>query len=104
MREGGDLYPLPPLIVKRNAPGIYFPCSNSWLFLQVLVEPRDRFLLGPLPRLVVDAVMLDSGDIHQFLDAGGAFMGEDRVVLVVEELLVLGDDEQLRAVPAAANI
>ena len=61
------------------------PISTSSL-LQVLVEPGDGLFLGLIAGFVVDAVVLDVFDRHQFLHAGGPLVGEDGVVLVVEEL------------------
>jgi len=48
--------------------------------------------------------MLDALDCHESLDARGSLIGSNRVVLVVEQLLVLGDDEQFCAVLAAADV
>ena len=72
--------------------------------LQVLVEPGDGFFLGLIAGFVVDAVVLDVFDRHQFLHPGGPLMGEDGVVLVVEQLFLLGDDEQLGDVLASADV
>ncbi len=70
----------------------------------MLVEPGDRLVLGLFSGLVVDPVVLDALDGHELLDPRGPLEGQDRVVLVVEEFLVLGDDEQLGTVLATADV
>src|SRR5262249_49576028 len=74
------------------------------LTLEVLVEPGDRFLLSLPAGFIVDAVVLDALDGDELLDAGSSLVGQDRVVLVVKQFFLLGDDEQFRAMLAAADV
>ena len=61
--------------------------------LEVLVKPGDGLSLRLVAGFVVNAVVLDALNGHQLLDAAGPLIGQNRMVLVVEQFLVLGDDE-----------
>src|SRR5262249_10612310 len=56
---------------KRDRSGPEHANAAARLALQVLVEPGDRFLLGPVAGLVIDAVVLDPFDGHELLDPRG---------------------------------
>src|SRR6516165_6657954 len=77
---------------------------HGLLALEVFVEPSYRFLLSLTAGLVVDSVMLDALDGYQLLDPPSPLVSQDGVVLVVKQLLLLGDDEQLRAILAPADV
>src|SRR5262249_61942340 len=63
-----------------------------------------RFPLGLVAGVVVDAVVLDPLDRDELLPAGRALVSQDGVLLVVEQLFLLRDDEELRAVLAPADV
>src|ERR1035438_3356503 len=80
--------------------GLAFHWCGGLSSSKVLVEPPNCFLLRLVASLVVNAVMLDALDSHEFLDPGGALVSENGVILVVEQFLLFGDDKQHRTVLA----
>src|SRR5260370_40063418 len=92
--------------VRSGPEGFQPPAAKgfeSWACphrLQMFIEPIDGQLLSLLSFLAINAVMLDPLDSNQFLDTSGTLVSKNSVVLVVEQFLLLGDDEQLRAVLA----
>src|SRR5262245_26142469 len=65
------------------------------LFFQIMVEPFDRQLDRLLTLFEVDAVVRDVRDGDVFLlRSGHPVVSEFRVILVVEEFFLLGDDEE----------
>ncbi len=78
--------------------------SIDFPLLQVIVEPGDGLFLCLIAGFVVDAVVLDVLDRHQFLHPGGPLVGEDGVELVVKQFFFLRYDEQLGDVLASADV
>ena len=63
------------------------------LLFQVLIEPFNRELDRLIARRCVDAVVCDAGNLHVFLRPGHSIVRQFRVILVIEELFLFGDDE-----------
>src|SRR5437899_2506802 len=72
--------------------------------LQMLIEPGQGLALGSISGFVVNAVVFDVGNADELLDPFCPLVSQYGVLPVVEQFLVLGDEEQLGALLATANV
>ena len=63
----------------------------------MLIKPIDSQLLSFFAFLVIDAIVLNVFERDEFLDAIGSLVSEDRMVFIIEQLLIFSDDEQFGA-------
>lgn len=70
----------------------------------MFVEPVERELLRLGALLVAGAIVLDARDRNQLLYPRRPLVGQDGVVPIVEEFLILGDDEKLGDALAAVDV
>src|SRR5262245_5793626 len=87
---------------KTFVSACFLSIMEKWagqLLFQILIEPFDREFDRLVARLAVDAVVRNVGDGHVFLfRPGHPVVGELSVIFVIEQLFLLGDDEQHRRV------
>src|SRR5262245_56919383 len=74
------------------------PRRSVLIGLQVRVEPLDRQLLRLLASFVVDAVVRDVWNGYQLFGTLGQLVRFDRMVAIIKQLLLFGDEEKHGAV------